>query len=893
MADRLPLLLFPKAKPFSPDKPPGGFGAPSTNPGFAKQAQQFGPKIEKIKEKYEAEYTRLSGEFVGVDPEMVLVFTVKGNMQDFSEALRRQGFDWLGQNRLDEAEPDDDFYFWKTDKKDKRIKEKDLKKSIPRQLFMSMTNKESLDNFMMLWNQYARGKVLETGATKFKDIFNHLENISYWGPEQRLSHCDFLEFLNEEEQFDPNEAFEFQIELWYRNSEVQRRDTERQITQLIEGLDGEVLSVYDQLDIKFHALKVSMPYQTMKDLVDRFSEQQTDKQFDLLRCHEIMLFASPGICSVDSEGDPAIEELLFQIPKGDARVALLDGVPLLNHVALRDGLVFDDPDSLMEQYQTNKQMQHGTAMASLILHGDLEDPQRQTISSRLYVRPVLIPDPGSRDQEETLVKGRFPEDLIERAVVRMLNPENGVAPKVKVINLSLGLRDRPFVRQISSWARLLDFLSMKYNVLFIVSAGNCAENLLMDNKEGFFDQKPKEQRFATLSLLNQNRSRRRLLSPAESVNALTVGSSHSDQLDEQTGVRKGYIFDVLPRLSGEDVVFPSPINPLGGGFRRAMKPDILAPGGRQLYQEGMGTNSGFRIFKGTRPPGVKAAAPGENGQLDAYKHSRGTSNAAALLTHSAGHLLSLIDELQQQSGGSQIEDKHIPVLLKALLVHSAQRSKKALHEFQEVCGQHQKKSNYLAELFFGYGVVGYQRVMQCTQQRAIVVGVGAIRQTDDLEEFVLPVPKFLDRYEKIRRITVTLAWFSPINPSHFDYYRAKMSFSLPRKGSHLKSNGDLSKTQINYPGVENQFNSDNTKRSTVQHQVFEGRKVMDIGDGESLPIHIKLNKGNAGGVDFALVDEIPYALVVSFEVGQGETVDIYSDIKAGIELQVQAQARAR
>ena len=77
--------------------------------------------------------------------------------------------------------------------------------------------------------------------------------------------------------------------------------------------------------------------------------------------------------------------------------------------------------------------------------------------------------------EESIPEGILPVDLVHRAVLRMCEGEGGeppTAPSVRVISLSVCDRSRPFVREISSQARLIDWLAQKYNTLFIVSAGN-------------------------------------------------------------------------------------------------------------------------------------------------------------------------------------------------------------------------------------------------------------------------------------------------------------------------------------------------------------------------------------------------------------------------------------
>ena len=116
-------------------------------------------------------------------------------------------------------------------------------------------------------------------------------------------------------------------------------------------------------------------------------------------------------------------------------------------------------------------------MASLVVHGEMADGQAEPLSRLVYVLPIMQPDPLSdpRNRIEHVPDEVFFEDRIARAVRRMFEGEGAVpaqAPSVCVINLSIGDPARPFIHTPSPWARLLDWLSWKYRVLFCVSAGN-------------------------------------------------------------------------------------------------------------------------------------------------------------------------------------------------------------------------------------------------------------------------------------------------------------------------------------------------------------------------------------------------------------------------------------
>ena len=175
--------------------------------------------------------------------------------------------------------------------------------------------------------------------------------------------------------------------------------------------------------------------------------------------------------------------------------ALLDGVPVQGHALLQDRIVLDDPDGLDAQ-SVVAERRHGTAMASLIIHGDrqLAEPALQR---RIYLRPVLYAPGGG--QSEQVAADRLVLDTIYRAVLRMKEgDEEGepTAPDVFIVNLSLGDPKRPFAGSISPWARLLDYLADRFGLLFVVSAGNVLDPLVLSGFNGFtdFDDASPEQR---------------------------------------------------------------------------------------------------------------------------------------------------------------------------------------------------------------------------------------------------------------------------------------------------------------------------------------------------------------------------------------------------------------
>ena len=259
---------------------------------------------------------------------------------------------------------------------------------------------------------------------------------------------------------------------------------------------------------------------------------------------------------------------------------------------------------------------------------------------------------------------------MHRAIRRLFESEGNqppVAGTVRIINLSIGIRDRPFHDTMSPLARLLDWLSWKYQILFIVSAGNHAKPIEpgVSNSE-LRSLPPTDLQQRVLRAVATDARHRRLLAPAEAINVLTVGALHED----------GSAPSVSPRTIEPyvDRDLPSPINAQGLGYRRAIKPEILAPGGRVAVMPAPGANPSvvLDIYEGTLAPGQLVAAPGSaGGGLSHVWHTRGTSNSAAIVSRTAAILYDVLEELRQGPRGEIIDTTPRALLIKALIVHAA------------------------------------------------------------------------------------------------------------------------------------------------------------------------------------------------------------------------------
>jgi hypothetical protein len=85
-------------------------------------------------------------------------------------------------------------------------------------------------------------------------------------------------------------------------------------------------------------------------------------------------------------------------------------------------LIIDDPDGFSNEYEAGQQ-QHGTAMASLIVHGDLS-ASGEACSRPVYARPVMYPVVENASvTRETFPPNRLFVDSFYRATLRMIEGE--------------------------------------------------------------------------------------------------------------------------------------------------------------------------------------------------------------------------------------------------------------------------------------------------------------------------------------------------------------------------------------------------------------------------------------------------------------------------------------
>jgi hypothetical protein len=860
-----PLLRLP-----APERigiPRGSWGGDKIRfPSPGRQRDRFRPVFNRLRDALNRENgaIELRDDPSSLAPERVIVFEFAGAVSDLQRAAARiRGLEFMAEYE-GSFEADEDFAV--QDERKGRAGQDRSDKPVPSQLYLAMPDMRALQELLSLWERWERGEPMDSGYTPFAHLFKQLHALRAWGPQDRIPK-ETVDFWREEMRQNLGRPVRTEIELWYRESADRRQAAARKLSDLVTRTGGQMIHQVVVTDIGYHGALIDIPASEMNNLIEH-PDIGLAVFDDILFLRPQSMLADP--LDLESEADGAIDGAGGS-PTADAPIAaLLDGMPVQAHKLLENRLVLDDPDDLQARTIVSRRV-HGTAMASLILHGDRNEEQ-QVLSRPIYVRPVMVANENGIEETE---RDRLLIDTIHRAVLRIKGSpgEVAAAPSVFLINISLGDPRRPFTRLVSPLARLLDFLASRYNVLFLVSGGNVTGPLDIpdfSNWSTFESAAPADREKAVVKALNAAKHERTILSPAESLNAITIGAQHHDSV----AVRQNAAHAVDPFANK---ALPNVSSGLGLGHRRMIKPELYFPGGRE-YVRMRSSGNGVSVSVGNpqRLYGLKAAAAdvGGQGRLDHTALSDGTSSATALATRSAHRIF---DALMDSEGGSLLADmdpEFYAVTVKCLLVHSAKwNGNDAM--LKDICGPAgQHRHNERAEnscRFIGFGVPDIGTALECAGNRATLVGYGTIA-SESAQSYRIPLPECLERVTDPRSLTVTLAWFSPIKPTHRSYRCVRLEADSLHPPLEM----------LGVKRLKSQPSDASIKRGSVFHEHFHGKAAVPfIEDGHLvLRVWCKEDAGVNEG------DLIRYGIAVTVEA-EGE-LPVYDQIQARLRVRPRA-----
>jgi len=822
------------------------FFSRTKRPDYARQFSRLQPTFAILLSAFEQKNLRIQNSPVGINPDFALVFEIIGSADNFYTAVKYcEGLEWMFDQECDSFDPDDDFY-----EVDKTTGEKS-DEQLSGKLYCVMSNQQAIDQLLSLWQRHKSGEtdVFQRGFAGVRDVFTKIKNIRRWNAQDRIAETFALEYWRESMLLDGDVPITFEIEIFYRAEAEKRQTAVRTISYEITQLGGIVIQECVIEAISYHALLVKLPRNSIESLVNNY------ENIGLAQVDDVMFFrpTCQSIFPAEINTEILATQEEFEVPTEPPLIGLLDGMPLQNHAILQNRVIVDDPDGYGTGYESKYRI-HGTAMSSLVVYGDL-NRNEAPIKSPVYIRPILKPkeiSPGNL--KEFVPSDKLFVDVLHRSIIRIAQGEGSnppVAPTVKVINLSVCDPVRQLATTMSPVARLLDYLSYKYNLLFIVSAGNHPDILdrvtttFSTIRAATYEQRSKY----FFDVIKDYQRNMKVLSPAESINSLTVGAIYDDLCS--TAETDQFIYALEPGM-------PSPYSSFGKGYRSMITPDVFYYGGRKFVRGDLHDKAVWVLSN--REPGCRVAAPYGTGSSPGQAYSFGTSVAAAQLSHQAAKCYDTLSQVFIEETGEDVPDAAKAIMLKAMLTHGA-TWENVCDKVSAATGESQKQLSK----WLGNGIPNIDKVQECTRERITFIGMGSLKK-DKGDLFKLPLPIDFSSHLVKRKLTVTLAYFSPISSDRQLYRSAQLWFNVVDDKGLVPDRKNTEWQTV--------------RKGTLQHEIFMGEKTVVWNDEELI---IKINcKEEAGKIRVA----IPYCIFVSFEVAEGLNVDLYSAVVTKIRQRV-------
>ncbi len=815
----------------------GRAGFPRSPDAFPRQRQTaaFGPKFDRLAQvlaRPDGAMT-LRADPAGLAPERLLVFEVRGSISAFARAVQNvPGLELIDEEELDSNDGDRQPY-----------------------AYLVVPDIVALRNLESLWRRWQNGR-LQHGETPWGNVFDLLKDLRPWGPLDRVHRDDASVLAGAIDGRDDYELVRLEIELIYRERLDIAVEQEGNVRAAIIARGGAVISRARIPDISYHALLADVPVRAVRDIVAR----RLDGIAGLEPVLHIRPQSEPTTIEIADVGDddpgPGTTSLL-----GEPILALLDGVPVAAHRLLANHIDLDDPFGL-EPSALVANRSHGTAMASLIVHGDRNRPE-PPLPRRIHVVPVM----GDNDH---FPSDRLVLDLIYLAIVRMREQRPGVV----IVNLSLGNRFRPFHGQLSPWARLLDRLSSQFGLLFVVSAGNATSDFGVPVYATGLEYERADANHraaAMIGALHAMMGERRIISPAETINGITVGASNRDAVPPGDRALARALID--PYLAHEAA---NPSSSLGPGFARSVKPEILMPGAREHMQVVRNhTHIEVRPGRASRGAGLKVAAPPFGGRENLDGYTNGTSAAAALASRACHQIH---DTLEASYGDAFLTLAPIEraVLLKALLVHPARWPRDMADLIKATVGpwgqgQASKQKDNIRR-FFGFGCVDASDAVACAADRATFFATGRLHR-DRSATVQVPVPLVMSGKAQPHSLSATLAWFTPVAPGRRSYRTCRLKILKP------DSLGALGLAGHSWQPDQNQ-----TNRGTVYSQCWEDDRAPVVTANLTVPLVVQRDPDQGVAIDEPIVFGLAVTLAMPGEVA------LYDEVYARVRPAVRAAA---
>ena len=485
------------------------------------------------------------------------------------------------------------------------------------------------------------------------------------------------------------------------------------------------------------------------------------------------------------------------VSESDITIGIIDGGISDENNFLKPYIVARETH-VNEAYQNHK---HATFIASMIQYGnELNGIETNAHSRYKFVDIIAIPN---SDKEFGLTDSIGEMELMEIIEDSM----EKYSDTTKIWNLSLGMESLICNGSMSDLGKFLDYIQDKYQVQIFVSSGNLNELPLRE-------WPPQE----------DMGDRDRIISPADSVRAITVGSIALYDSDDSIVKRNE----------------PSPFSRRGPGANYIVKPDVVDFGGNlsKTYSiAGLG-------MKGMDPYGNVIEGNGTS-----YSTPRIAQKFAAVY--------------------DEMVEKDI-LMAKAILIHSARMNSRGLLD---------DNPNNIKYYGFGMPSTNVNDILLCSEDEVTLIFKQSVKQKTHLEMIDFPFPKSLIRNGKYYgEIGMTLV-YNPLLDENYgqEYCRVNIdaSFGVYKydASGKPKFKGCVPLDCAWDEKYERERVESGFKWSPIKSYYRKLKRGIDVGEGWK--IRIDMNQRNEISVPYQ-----EFVLIVTIRDPDGN--DIYSEVVNGL-----------
>lgn len=662
-------------------------------------------------------------------------------------------------------------------------------------------------------------------AARFEDFFDAIDGFRPLEARDRISWR-----LAEQLADEPRRHRPVNVDLWFAEDAAARADWLEEVRTRVGELGGRWVDTFEDESARVLVGRIIAPARAVQGLAELDQVALLDAvarprlpQDELADLQDIARIQAPP-------SPPDSAPVIGLVDSG-----LRSGHPLLGPA------VFDDV-ALHRAFnnQTEDDYGHGTAVAGLVLYGDVLSAARAgAFMPAFWLASVRVLDH----------EGYEPENVNTLRLITDAMRYLAEECECRVINLSFGDPTSPYQGgRASALAAALDTLIRRYNVLLVVSSGNL-----------YFDQlAPQAQLFALWPNYLRDDGFE-IVDPAQAALAVTVGAvAHCD-----APINTARHLDVVATAGG-----PAPFTRHGPGVGKAIKPELAADGGNWVFDR--------QQVSCAPDDAVEVLSTSSRYPDELFGANIGTSFAAASVTHVAGLLATAYPDLD-------------PLTWRALLLQGAQHRPALRDAFGNLDGAELEQA--LRDVA-GFGELSWERCGLSQDNRVVLYAEDEL-PPDAFHVYRLPITTSFRDVSGPRAMSVSLSFNPPVRYRRLDYIGHQMEFLVVRALDEEQvfamadaDVGDLHARELTKHEVKLQPAVTIRRRGTNQFAHCDWSQRLSAGvDGDWFMVVRSLNKWLRASHGLQR-----YALTVAIEVERSDR--LYNELEIALRAQARARGRA-